>query len=110
MHCNGCLAWCLLSHDACGISAEHEAGHCRNTLCALPCCWSHVCRHLALQLLTLQDKQFYPVDFTQIYGPQVGIQSIHMTVSGACDMGTDMANQYIAGLPTLVSQDVLRRA
>ncbi|GAX78232.1 hypothetical protein CEUSTIGMA_g5674.t1 [Chlamydomonas eustigma] len=49
----------------------------------------------------MEDKQMYPVDFTEIYGPQVGVQQIHFTKWGACDMGWDMAAQYSACLPCM---------
>ncbi|KAG1677037.1 hypothetical protein FOA52_001206 [Chlamydomonas sp. UWO 241] len=39
--------------------------------------------------------EMYPVDFTEIYGAEVGLQSIHFTASGSCDMGIALAQSFI---------------
>ncbi len=45
----------------------------------------------------------YLADFTEIFGPEIGAQAIHMTKWGSCNMGTDMAAQYAACLPCITA-------
>lgn len=52
----------------------------------------------------MEDHQMFSVDFSQSYGPEVGMQAIHFTKRGSCDMGIDFAWQYITGFKNLTGQ------
>ena len=52
----------------------------------------------------MEDHQMFSVNFSDIYGPYVGMQAIHFTKQGSCNMGVDFAWQYITGFKNLTGQ------
>jgi len=52
----------------------------------------------------MEDHQMYSVDFSEGFGKEVGMQAIHFTKQGSCDMGVDFAWQYITGFKNLTGQ------
>jgi hypothetical protein len=52
----------------------------------------------------MEDHQMFSVDFSQSFGPDVGMQAIHFTKRGSCDMGIDFAWQYVKGFKNLTGQ------
>ena len=52
----------------------------------------------------MEDHQMYSADFSEGFGKEIGIQAIHFTKQGSCDMGVDFAWQYISGFKNLTGQ------